>query len=396
MRQSNAPLFMMLFVIATVCFAIKAVSQAGTTSVKAQGGTSKVSPNQLSLLGISIGEEVSSAVQTMDSIGFITSACIVRNPYSKWDSLCFQRGTGESFSLAFKNGTLGGATYQFSGSKYEVIWNRLFKEYGKPRAYLGNRGGWLADVWQDESMKDEIQIMKIVDGTGTVTLGSADTPLKSMVVKFSNSPNEYSMPISGKLGQRQETPARNTPHPSFQGELSLFGLHGGESKSEALKVLGKVNEAVCHFDQSDYTTKCTLTKGSFGWSVDFYENRLGSYRVTFPANNWNQQVASIKVALHAEPTDIEKNTTELLITWKSTVTVPCAADATKKCPTEIILLNTNSRESEATLNYMFLPVENKVIEDETRRAMSKFHSGTLLRDDMGFQEKNHASLAYFR
>jgi membrane-bound inhibitor of C-type lysozyme len=175
-----------------------------------------------------------------------------------------------------------------------------------------------------------------------------------------------------EYGQKQEMPVRNAPHPSFQGELSLFGLHGGQSKSDVLKVLGKSNEAVCHFDQSDYTTKCTFTKGSFGWSVDFYENRLGSYRVTFPANDWNQQVASIKAALHAEPTDIDRNTSELLMTWKSTATVPCAADAAKECPAEIILLNTNSKESESTLNYMYLPVENKVVVDGARRAMSKF------------------------
>jgi hypothetical protein len=183
--------------ISSAAIGVALIIQSSVAPQQTEAG--QVKDNRLSFLGISIGEEVSSAVRTMDSVGFIKSACIVRNPYSQWDSLCFQRGTDELFSLGFKNGTLGSAFYQFSGFKYDATWNELFKKYGKPRAYLGNRGGWLADVWQDESMKDEIRIMKIVDGTGTVTLGSADTTLKFMVVKFSSSPNEYSSPISGRL-----------------------------------------------------------------------------------------------------------------------------------------------------------------------------------------------------
>lgn len=170
-----------------------------------------------------------------------------------------------------------------------------------------------------------------------------------------------------------KTPDPNAPHPTSQGELSLFGLHGGGPKPAALNVLGKNNDSGCKVDPNSYETECTLNKGSSQWSLSFYENKLASYRFTFPASDWAQQVASVKAALHVEPTDTDSRTSSIAVSWKSAATLPCAVDAAKRCPMETFIMSKTSGEKMATGFYMYLPVMNKVIRDETNRAMSKYH-----------------------
>ena len=169
-----------------------------------------------------------------------------------------------------------------------------------------------------------------------------------------------------------KTPDPNAPHPTFQGELSLFSLYGGEPKSAALNALGKTNDTGCHFDQNDYTTECTVTKGSAHWSVTFYESKLQSYRFTFPASDWSRQVASIKSALKVEPSDTDSRTSSMTISWSSTARIECVAAPGTMCPKETLILSKGAGDSTATVIYIYGPVMSKQITDSTNRAMSKY------------------------
>lgn len=195
MRKNDGLHFMMLFVIATVCCPSKAVPQAGTSSD---------SPKQLSVLEIYRGELSISAVQEMVSLKFIKSVC--NKPWKLPSSCqCFTRAADEEATLCSKDGRVFTVDYDFSGSKYDGIWNALGKRFGNPKAFI-DRGGWLFDFWQDTDKKNVIEIMKIIDGTGSVELKQYDNFYDSIATQSTSSPSQYSKPISGKL----QIPASHT------------------------------------------------------------------------------------------------------------------------------------------------------------------------------------------
>jgi len=250
MLKSNTLLVMILLVNATVLWPNKAFSQAGNTSAPVSSPPDSNNPiteppKQLSLLGIYRGEALRLVAPHLTSIGFKTILCSTIVPNPKFEGQCFKRGVDENVSVWFKNGVLNGVGYDISGSLYDAVWNGLQKRFGNPKAFKPN-GGWLFDFWQNKNKTDAMEIMKIMNRTGEVTLKEYDQTYDFIGTVVASSPSEYSERISGKLSkvedvENAENPRTPVPTQSAASMLRTAALslelHSGMSQARVKAIL---------------------------------------------------------------------------------------------------------------------------------------------------------------